>query len=544
VDGERSAGSQLPVLVVDDEESVRRLYVTALRRAGYATLEAEDGTAALEVIRSQPVGLLLIDNHMPGMSGMDVIERVREEGATRTLPAILITGSGDLPNRVRGLEIGANDYVVKTTHLSEILARVRAQIRASTAWTEALAQQVEERARVVSALGSVTAADSAEETAEALVGHLAELDGVAFIELFQAPDGDSLIPLAGWAADRGAWRSGTPLPPADVQALLERARRGPWMEQVDALGGTHPGRLLAREVGTISAAPMRLGEVLIGLLLLGTPRVAAQPIQTGDLLAATIDYAAVCNAVLGPALQARGREASARHRLEGMLPGRDFHPVFQPLVGLSDGEVIGYEALTRFADGVAPEVRFAEATRLGLGRPFEEATVGAILETARRLPRGKWLGINVTPQLVLEPNWLERLLTGEARRLIVELTEHSPIEDYATLRRILDGLPASVSVAVDDAGAGYASLRHIYELRPQYVKLDMSLVRDIERDPVRQALVAGLVHFAEDTGSRLIAEGIETEAEASVMRRLNVTLGQGFLFGRPLEIDEIAEAAS
>jgi EAL domain-containing protein (putative c-di-GMP-specific phosphodiesterase class I) len=288
---------------------------------------------------------------------------------------------------------------------------------------------------------------------------------------------------------------------------------------------------------------MRVGGETAGLLILGASRNADAQSPTGDLLAATIDYAAVSNAVLGPALRARGHETSARLRLEHMLAARAFHPVFQPMVGLSDGDVIGYEALTRFDDGAAPDVRFAEADRYGLGREFEEAAITAILDAAERLSVDRWLCINITPHLLLEPHWVERLLGGPRRRVIVELTEHSPIEDYARLRRILADLPASVSVAVDDAGAGYASLRHIYELRPQYVKLDISLVHEIEKDPVRQALVAGLVHFAEDTGSRLIAEGIETEAEAAVMRMLHVTLGQGFLFGYPVEVDEIAGVA-
>ena len=90
-----------------------------------------------------------------------------------------------------------------------------------------------------------------------------------------------------------------------------------------------------------------------------------------------------------------------------------------------------------------------------------------------------------------------------------------------------------MDVAVDDAGAGFASLRHIIELRPRYVKLDLQLVRGIDGDPARQAMIAGMVYFARDTGCLLIAEGVQTAAERDTLLRLGVPFGQGFLFGHP-----------
>ena len=88
-------------------------------------------------------------------------------------------------------------------------------------------------------------------------------------------------------------------------------------------------------------------------------------------------------------------------------------------------------------------------------------------------------------------------------------------------------------VSIDDAGAGFASLRHVLELKPEFMKLDRSWIAGLDRDPARQALVAGLSHFARATGCRLIAEGVETEAELAALRAFDVELGQGFLFGRP-----------
>lgn len=118
------------------------------------------------------------------------------------------------------------------------------------------------------------------------------------------------------------------------------------------------------------------------------------------------------------------------------------------------------------------------------------------------------------------------------RPLVGELTEHAPIDDYRLVRDALAKL-GDVALAVDDAGAGYASLRHILELQPTYAKLDISLVRGIDGDDLRQALAAGLQYFAGKIGCRLIAEGVESREEADALHRLGIEFAQGYLFGRP-----------
>lgn len=120
--------------------------------------------------------------------------------------------------------------------------------------------------------------------------------------------------------------------------------------------------------------------------------------------------------------------------------------------------------------------------------------------------------------------------------VVLEITEHAAIADYAALRDAIAGLGYPVRLSVDDAGAGFASFRHIVELRPDYVKIDIGLVRAIDADPVRAALVAGMVYFALRTDAELIAEGIETDAELATLRSLAVDLGQGYLLGRPAPI--------
>jgi EAL domain-containing protein (putative c-di-GMP-specific phosphodiesterase class I) len=118
--------------------------------------------------------------------------------------------------------------------------------------------------------------------------------------------------------------------------------------------------------------------------------------------------------------------------------------------------------------------------------------------------------------------------------LVVEITEHVAVEDYDALSRVLRRFrDAGLRLAVDDAGAGYASLRHILKLRPDYIKIDLSLVRDIHLDPARQALVASLVSFARTVDAVLVGEGVEQQAELDMLVTLGVRQMQGFLLCPP-----------
>ena len=126
-------------------------------------------------------------------------------------------------------------------------------------------------------------------------------------------------------------------------------------------------------------------------------------------------------------------------------------------------------------------------------------------------------------------------------RIVVEMTEHAPVGDYDGLNTALQPLrDAGARVAVDDAGAGFASLRHILLLAPDIIKLDISLTRGIDSDRSRRALSYALVAFARETQTTIVAEGIETEAELRALRDIGVTHGQGFLLARPMTppIDE------
>src|SRR5207302_1055710 len=122
----------------------------------------------------------------------------------------------------------------------------------------------------------------------------------------------------------------------------------------------------------------------------------------------------------------------------------------------------------------------------------------------------------------------------EAKELVIEITEHAPVEDYDGLNEALRSFrERGGRLAVDDAGAGFSSLRHILRLVPDFIKLDGALTRGIDTDRTRRALGAALISFASEIGVPIIAEGIETQAEVDALRALEVTCGQGFFLGEP-----------
>ena len=209
----------------------------------------------------------------------------------------------------------------------------------------------------------------------------------------------------------------------------------------------------------------------------------------------------------------------------------------QPIVDLATGRVGGYEALARFHDGPdwAPDRWFAEAHALGWGGRLEAAAVGAALTRLPRLPDGTTLSVNVSAEaLCAGPDVPAVLAAAPGGRLVVELTEHQHVASSATLSaRLADLRATGIRIAVDDAGSGYAGLEHILHLRPEVLKLDRVLVQGVAHHPGRRAMCEAMVQFTRRTGTKLVAEGVETEADLEVLGELGVDYAQGYLLGRP-----------
>jgi PAS domain S-box-containing protein len=225
-----------------------------------------------------------------------------------------------------------------------------------------------------------------------------------------------------------------------------------------------------------------------------------------------------------------------RRQVQQVLDDRGIEPVFQRVVDLATGQTIGYEALARFPANAErpPNVWFDQAARVGLGEQLELLAIECALEQFGLLPDDVWLSVNASPRTLAAPRLLDVIRTVPPARLMIELTEHAEILDYEAFNAGTTGLrDLGVRVAVDDAGAGFASLRHILDIRPDVIKLDMTLTRHIDRDPARRALATALHGFAGTLNATVIAEGIEDRSELDELLVLGIDQGQGYFLGRP-----------
>lgn len=234
--------------------------------------------------------------------------------------------------------------------------------------------------------------------------------------------------------------------------------------------------------------------------------------------------------------------ADKAERIRAAMEIGDPHIVYQPICRLSDGHVVGVEALARFHSKPerSPDKWFDDAAEVGLGELLEVLSVRQAIRAAHVLPPGVSLNVNLSPAVIIQGR-LEDALSGiDPHRLVVEITEHSMIKDYQQLIDALAPFRArGVRIAIDDAGAGYASLRHVLMLRPDVIKIDISVTRGVDSDPMRRAMAAALSEFGRHTDTAIVAEGVETASELKVLRELGIERGQGYFFGRPVDPPQV-----
>ncbi|MGH2427899.1 MAG: EAL domain-containing protein [Candidatus Limnocylindria bacterium] len=396
--------------------------------------------------------------------------------------------------------------------------------------------EVAERAAIAAALHRLPAGQEASATASALCRELLRLRHLDIAVVYEFSHGDAVVPLAVVAPPGAPIAVGRPLPMEQARYLRESAT-GPWVDEWHRTRDDDDYRRAWLDVGLTCGAFVPFGSTgtVHGLISAGTTSLIGAA-GVSRWLPSLAEFGAIAAALLVPELAARREEAGARSAVEAIIAERQFSVVYQPIVRLSDASAVGYEALARFDDGTQPDRRFAEAAALGLGSQLELAVMASVLDEARSLPKGPFLSLNLSPGLLADPETTRLLGSAGRRALVLEVTEQSAIDDYDVVRARVGALPSSITLAVDDAGAGFASLRHIIELRPKYVKLDMQLVRGVDADPARQALIAGMVYFAHQSGCLLVAEGIESEAERGTLARLGIPFGQGFLFAQPAPV--------
>ncbi len=519
-DGLTAAIEQVAESVVITDRDARITYVNPAfgRATGYGRDEVIGQNPSLLKSGVQPHSFYkaMWDALMRGMPWVGNLVNRRKDGSLFTEEAVI--------SPIRDASGEVTSYVAVKRDLTHQLALVQRS-----------AQLAQQRVLISETIRDLRPGDTPEATAQAICRRVGSLTDVVAAALL-------LFGLDGRAWPIGFVVTGQSDPPLRrlpfqrSRHLRERAAEGPWIEPW-VNRPWHPYNQLLNGLGVHVAAyaPVRHEQRLIGLLLI-CARGSVEEVAVTEALSALVEAADLVGALIGRDVAERTEVGRGRDHIAGIIGHRAFGPVFQPIVELGREGIVGYEALTRFTDGSNPEIVFAEAAAVGLGAELEIATLEAALAAAEALPRSAWLNLNASPEFILAGEPLRTLLARSRRRLVLEVTEHTAIADYPAFRAAMDALGPKVDLAVDDAGAGFSSLRHILELQPAFVKLDRWLVAGIESDEARQAMIVGLRHFARATGCRLIAEGIETDHELAVLRALDIQLGQGYLLGRPLPV--------
>jgi len=233
-------------------------------------------------------------------------------------------------------------------------------------------------------------------------------------------------------------------------------------------------------------------------------------------------------------------------RLRAIIESGDVRTLVHPVFDLETMDVIGYEALSRGPEGSEferPDKLFAVAYDADLVLRLERLCRKRALQAAALMPDERLLFVNIEPEAIGDPQLRDAVTSTlmeessiTANRVVLEITERAAIADFCAFRATLEYVRAlGFGVAVDDAGAGYGSLQCISEVRPEWLKVDLSLVRGVDHDSVRMSLIESLVSLADRVGAKLIAEGIETTEELAALKGLGVRYGQGFLLALPSE---------
>lgn len=248
--------------------------------------------------------------------------------------------------------------------------------------------------------------------------------------------------------------------------------------------------------------------------------------------------------IIEPGVKEAARQSEIEERILPVLDTTGLTIVLQPIVDLRTGRRVGAEALSRFPLewGLGPDIVFEQAHSIGVGGELELLAVERAAASLEHVTG--YLAVNLSPGMIVDPRGEALLRSLPLERIVLEVSEHDPVDDYPALCAAIEPLRArGMRLAIDDAGAGFSSLRHIVLMSPDIIKLDRSIVDGVSHDRVLTPLVRSLVQFAHESGATTVAEGVETCEDAQALVTLGVDLGQGWHFGRPVPPEDLVDIA-
>jgi EAL domain-containing protein (putative c-di-GMP-specific phosphodiesterase class I)/CheY-like chemotaxis protein len=551
------------LLIADDSEDVVLLLKTYLRSLDCEFLVAKDGEEALAVAQARLPAVVLLDVMMPKRSGWEVCQALKAVQRTSGIAVVLVTGRGEVKDRLTGLQVGADDYLVKPFDRDQVLNRIRRLLerRMPSISTEqqTTAKNAIENLLLDRATGLPSVPMILDRVKEILIEQ-GEI-GIVFVDIEQY---EAIEAEYGWAFfDEFLRRSG------ELIVAEAAARFKSPVVATQRIGGTSfyvfyetRGQDLTAENVSFSMSNDLRERLVVSM----RERFAnMQPEQIGFFVGGTrIDYRPqirlerqiyagmqVAGDVVRDAEQERKKQLT--RELRDIIRRKRVTTLFQPIVRANDISIFGYEILTRgpaHSSFRNSDMLFSFARETKLAWALEAIALDCALRRLRNMNLGdrKFL-LNLEAEMFGESEFriheMASFFAEHRGNFVLELTERAAIEDYAVFRKLLDEFrDKGIEVAIDDAGSGYASLEAIAALAPDYLKVTKGLVSTLAQEPIKQDLVKMLVELAHKINAKTIAEGIETQEEYEACRDLGIDLIQGYYFARPQEdlMDEIRRA--
>ena len=271
--------------------------------------------------------------------------------------------------------------------------------------------------------------------------------------------------------------------------------------------------------------------------------------QNADTHIEKLIYKAIKEAGFAAKQYDHAREHANLRVIRQIIEQKQIRTVYQPIFSLRTGCALGYEALSRGPEGScyeSPTALFAVADNFQCLQELENLCHSTAIRSIDSDLGDAYLFLNVNPVVLNRNNFEKGLIQNVIREnhlnysnVVLELTERTEIHDYAKLRDILSYYrQQGFMIAIDDVGSGYSNLAAIAEIQPEFVKIDMSLIRDVDKSPIKKAMLETLVGFCSKVNARIICEGIETEEELKVLCSIGCDYGQGFFLAHPGKLNQ------
>ena len=563
------------ILIIEDEPQIRDIIQEILECEGYRTLEADNGLTGLQLAQQSPPDLILCDVMMPELDGFDVLQGIRKDPGTESVPMIFLSAKTDRASVRKGMNLGADDYITKPfTHL-ELLTAIDARLKKQELINQHYIQTIQ---GLEAGLNALTYYD-----------HLTQLPNRRLLEeqyqhlQAETQPGDTLEALLLIGIDRFEWiRStlGSPFSDQLIQAITQQLSAHRYMENYAmamlARVETDQFAIVPRNIQShqdldqfaqklldILSKPFRVEDQDICLTFSigmtcyprGSSDIEALISNAEIAMHETKEQSGPSYELYMPTMRSqRSQELTMAARLRHALEQNEFQTYYQPHIDLHTGRVVGAEALMRWHHpewGVLSPNLFipiAEETDLilALGTWVLRTACHQVKQWQIAYQHPLQVLVNLSPRQLTHPGLMDMLhqlfveVELEPSSLILELTESTLMQDPNLAIEIMHQLKAAgVRLSIDDFGTGYSSLSYLQSFPLDTLKIDRCFVHNIDSQPANAAITSAIIQMSHDLGLKVIAEGVETLAEKEFLVQHKCDGIQGYFVSPPVPAEEL-----